>query len=56
LLDFDGVLTKKAKVHAAAWKEMFDAYRGNGRRGPASASGWESQGPDAMRTLRRRVC
>jgi phosphoglycolate phosphatase-like HAD superfamily hydrolase len=26
LFDFDGVLTKKAKVHAVAWKEMFDAY------------------------------
>ncbi|HEY2636041.1 MAG TPA: HAD-IA family hydrolase, partial [Solirubrobacteraceae bacterium] len=24
--DLDGVLTKTAKVHAAAWKEMFDAY------------------------------
>jgi beta-phosphoglucomutase family hydrolase len=26
LCDLDGVLTKTAKVHAAAWKEMFDAY------------------------------
>jgi hypothetical protein len=26
LFDFAGVLTKTAKVHAAAWKEMFDAY------------------------------
>src|SRR5215218_829707 len=26
LFDLDGVLTKTAKVHAAAWKEMFDAY------------------------------
>jgi HAD superfamily hydrolase (TIGR01509 family) len=26
LLDLDGVLTQTAKVHAAAWKEMFDAY------------------------------
>jgi beta-phosphoglucomutase-like phosphatase (HAD superfamily) len=26
LFDFDGVLTQPAKVHAAAWKEMFDAY------------------------------
>jgi beta-phosphoglucomutase-like phosphatase (HAD superfamily) len=25
LFDFDGVLTKTAKVHAA-WKAMFDAY------------------------------
>jgi beta-phosphoglucomutase family hydrolase len=26
LFDLDGVLTKTAKVHAQAWKEMFDAY------------------------------
>ena len=26
LFDLDGVLTKTAEVHAAAWKEMFDAY------------------------------
>ena len=26
LFDLDGVLTKTAQVHAAAWKEMFDAY------------------------------
>ena len=26
LFDLDGVLTQTAKVHAAAWKEMFDAY------------------------------
>jgi beta-phosphoglucomutase family hydrolase len=26
LFDLDGVLTKTAKVHAAAWQEMFDAY------------------------------
>ena len=26
LFDMDGVLTETAKVHAAAWKEMFDAY------------------------------
>ncbi len=26
LFDMDGVLTQTAKVHAAAWKEMFDAY------------------------------
>jgi beta-phosphoglucomutase family hydrolase len=26
LFDLDGALTKTAKVHAAAWKEMFDAY------------------------------
>jgi beta-phosphoglucomutase family hydrolase len=26
LFDLDGVLTKTAEVHAAAWKKMFDAY------------------------------
>lgn len=26
LFDLDGVLTNTAKVHAAAWKEMFDQY------------------------------
>jgi beta-phosphoglucomutase family hydrolase len=26
LFDLDGVLTKTAKVHAAAWKQMFDGY------------------------------
>ena len=29
LFDLDGVLTQTAKVHAAAWKEMFDAYLQN---------------------------
>jgi beta-phosphoglucomutase family hydrolase len=26
LFDLDGVLTRTAEVHAAAWREMFDAY------------------------------
>jgi beta-phosphoglucomutase family hydrolase len=26
LFDLDGVLTRTAEVHAAAWKEMFDSY------------------------------
>src|ERR1700741_4588522 len=26
LFDLDGVLTETAKVHAAAWKEMFDDF------------------------------
>jgi beta-phosphoglucomutase family hydrolase len=33
LFDMDGVLTQTAKVHAAAWKQMFDAFlreRGQG--------------------------
>src|ERR671926_1259128 len=33
LFDLDGVLTRTAKVHAAAWKEMFDGYlRGRAAR------------------------
>ena len=35
LFDLDGVLTQTAKVHAAAWKEMFDDYL----RGRAAARG-----------------
>jgi beta-phosphoglucomutase-like phosphatase (HAD superfamily) len=26
LFDMDGVITKTATVHAAAWKEMFDEF------------------------------
>ena len=26
LFDLDGVITETASVHAAAWKEMFDAF------------------------------
>jgi beta-phosphoglucomutase family hydrolase len=37
LFDLDGVLTQTAKVHAAAWKQMFDAYL----RERAEASGEE---------------
>jgi beta-phosphoglucomutase family hydrolase len=33
LFDLDGVLTQTAKVHAAAWKQMFDEYlRGRAER------------------------
>jgi beta-phosphoglucomutase family hydrolase len=35
LFDLDGVLTKTAKIHAAAWKEMFDRFL----RDRAAASG-----------------
>jgi beta-phosphoglucomutase family hydrolase len=37
LFDLDGVLTQTAKVHAAAWKQMFDDYL----RRRAAASGEE---------------
>lgn len=34
LFDLDGVLTRTAEVHAAAWKEMFDSYlEGRARTG-----------------------
>jgi beta-phosphoglucomutase family hydrolase len=34
LFDLDGVLTQTAKVHARAWKEMFDGFlRGRAERG-----------------------
>ncbi|MBN2265589.1 MAG: hypothetical protein JW775_07235, partial [Candidatus Aminicenantes bacterium] len=26
IFDLDGVITRTARVHAAAWKEMFDAF------------------------------
>lgn len=32
LFDIDGVLTQTAKVHAAAWKETFDAFLGERSR------------------------
>ena len=32
LFDLDGVLTQTAKVHAAAWKEMFDDVPARARR------------------------
>jgi beta-phosphoglucomutase family hydrolase len=43
LFDMDGVLTDTAKVHAAAWKEMFDAYLGE----CAKRTGDEFRGFDA---------
>jgi beta-phosphoglucomutase-like phosphatase (HAD superfamily) len=27
IFDMDGVVTRTAKVHAAAWKEMFDEFQ-----------------------------
>jgi beta-phosphoglucomutase family hydrolase len=44
LFDLDGVLTKTAKVHAAAWKEMFDGYL----RGRAASSHTEFVPFDAV--------
>jgi beta-phosphoglucomutase family hydrolase len=34
LFDLDGVLTQTASVHAAAWKEMFDAFLGERAQRP----------------------
>ena len=34
LLDLDGVLTQTAKVHAVAWKEMFDTFPEDQERQP----------------------
>jgi len=39
LFDLDGVLTQTARVHAAAWKEMFDAFLA--RRAEATGSPFE---------------
>ena len=35
LFDLDGVLTKTAVVHAAAWKAMFDAFLASAPSGQA---------------------
>jgi beta-phosphoglucomutase family hydrolase len=37
LFDLDGVLTQTAKVHAAAWKQMFDDYLRERARGTGEA-------------------
>ena len=44
LFDLDGVLTQTAKVHAAAWKQMFDALpaRARGRRRARSSSPFDA--------------
>jgi beta-phosphoglucomutase family hydrolase len=39
LFDLDGVLTQSATLHAAAWKQMFDAFLR--RRGEATGSAFE---------------
>jgi beta-phosphoglucomutase family hydrolase len=45
LFDLDGVLTQTAKVHAAAWKQMFDEYL----RGRAQQTGEPCRDFDATR-------
>jgi beta-phosphoglucomutase family hydrolase len=49
LFDLDGVLTRTASVHAAAWKQMFDAYLSSGLapRGPNGPDG-TAQRPFSM--------
>jgi beta-phosphoglucomutase family hydrolase len=39
LFDLDGVLTQTASVHAAAWKEMFDAFLGERAQRPGEKLG-----------------
>jgi beta-phosphoglucomutase family hydrolase len=55
LFDLDGVLTRTASVHAAAWKEMFDAFL----RERAAADGTPFQPfeiePDYARTVDGRL-
>ena len=41
VFDLDGVVTRTAKVHAAAWKEMFDTYR------EESGGQWDPFDPDS---------
>jgi len=40
IFDMDGVLTRTARVHAAAWKELFDEYR------ERTAGTWKPFDPD----------
>ena len=49
LFDLDGVLTQTAKVHAAAWKQMFDEYLQLARPSPSSEFT-----PGRLRRLRGR--
>jgi beta-phosphoglucomutase family hydrolase len=51
LFDLDGVLTQTARVHAAAWKEMFDAFL----RDRATASGGEFVPFDPVHDYERYV-
>jgi len=56
LFDFDGVVTRTAKVHAAACKEMFDAYPREQAARTGERFRLNEPGSDAMQTLRRRAC
>ena len=49
LFDLDGVLTRTATVHAAAWKEMFDEFLAT----PSTATEFVRSRP-GLRPLRRR--
>jgi beta-phosphoglucomutase family hydrolase len=51
LFDLDGVLTQTARVHAAAWKEMFDAFL----QARATATGGEFVPFDAARDYEQYV-
>jgi beta-phosphoglucomutase family hydrolase len=51
LFDLDGVLTKTARVHAAAWKEMFDEFL----RSRAAATGGEFVPFDPVRDYEQYI-
>src|SRR4051812_45917338 len=56
LFDLDGVLTQTAKVHAAAWKQMFDAFLAGRGQPPFTESDYESYvdgkpRPDGVRSF-----
>src|SRR5919106_4606036 len=51
LFDLDGVLTKTASVHAAAWKQMFDEFL----RARAAATGKRFVPFDAVHDYERYV-
>ncbi len=42
IFDLDGVITQTAKVHASAWKEMFDAYLKDHHSGDEEAKPFDS--------------
>jgi alpha,alpha-trehalase len=51
ILDMDGVITRSARVHAAAWKRMFDGYLGE----RAAREGGEYEPFDAEEDYHRYV-
>jgi alpha,alpha-trehalase len=54
IFDTDGVVTRTASVHAAAWKEMFDAFLGAREAAPGE-SGGEMTDDDYLRYVDGRA-